>query len=206
MGIYNQFIHQWGQIHSAFIKTNTGRVLVESTPNYDLPLVCIHRAHLHGVLLNQIPKEKLFANHKLVQLDSKEKQSELHFENGATINADLVIGADGINSEVRKFIINDGPPIFRGYNIWRGIAQLNDFPAGYSSETWGKGKRIGIVPIRDNKFGWWATVNEAENANNHYHNEQEKLSNLFKNWHDPIPRLFTNSPKLLKIKLVIVSQ
>ena len=77
----------------------------------------------------------------------------LQFENGENRVFDAVIGADGIHSEVRKHIINDGEPIFRGYSIWRGVVKTN-FEIGYGSETYGIGKRVGIVPIKDGVYGW----------------------------------------------------
>lgn len=160
-------------------------------------MVCIHRAHLHQILLDQIPQSKLKANSKIVGF----KSTKAHFENGITVDADIIIGADGINSSIRKYVINDAKPIFRGYNIWRGIAQLNQVPMGYGSETWGKGKRVGIVPIKDNKFGWWATNNESENETDEPNGTLEKLKELFRDWHDPIPMLFENSPEIIKNKI-----
>jgi hypothetical protein len=65
-----------------------------------------------------------------------------------------------VHSEVRKHIINDGDPIFRGYNIWRGVVETT-FEIGFTSETIAKGQRVGIVPIKDGVYGWWATCNEA---------------------------------------------
>ncbi len=201
IGIYNQLTTNWGEINSAFIKTNKGLVLTKTTPKYDLPLVCIHRAHLHNTLLDNISKEKLRSNHKLIQINVAEKKTKLKFENGTNIDADLIIGADGINSIIRNFILKDGKPIYRGYNIWRGVAKLKDIPTGYSSETWGKGKRVGIVPIKDNTFGWWATLNEDENAIDEPENTLNKLTTIFGEWHQPIPQLFKNSTEIIKSKI-----
>lgn len=50
-------------------------------------------------------------------------QISIQFENGENRIFDAVVGADGIHSAVRKHIINDGAPIFRGYNIWRGVVK-----------------------------------------------------------------------------------
>lgn len=201
IGIYNQLTNKWGEISAGYIKTDTGKVLSKTIPEYDLPLVCIHRADLHSILLNNISKEKLYSNYRLKRFNAKQHITTLHFENDEKVDAELIIGADGINSTVRKFLINDGKPIFRGYNIWRGVAHLKDIPTGYSSETWGKGKRIGIVPIRDNMFGWWATINEKENQTDEPTGSAEKLSTLFSEWHQPIPQLFNNSLEIIKNKI-----
>ncbi len=201
LGLYDQLMEKWGEINTAFIKTDSGKVLAKTKPKYDLPLVCIHRADLHSVLFKSIPKEKLHPNYKLKEIKIIQNVSKVYFENGDEISADIIIGADGINSIVRRFIINDGTPIFRGYNIWRGIAELRDVPSGYSSETWGKGRRVGIVPIKDNKFGWWVTVNEDENQTDEPTGAIRKLLELFGQWHQPIPQLFENSPEIIKNKI-----
>ncbi len=201
LAIINQLSNKWGEINTAYIKTDAGKTLTKAQPKYDLPLVCIHRADIHSVLLENIPKEKLQSNYKLKELQTKENKSTLHFENGKVIDADIIIGADGINSIVRKDVINDGAPIFRGYNIWRGVTKLNDVPTGYSSETWGEGKRVGIVPIKDNMFGWWVTRNEEEGQTDEPQGTLKKLLENFGEWHQPIPQLFENSSTIIKSKI-----
>lgn len=201
IGIYESLQEKWGEIGSAFLKTDKGKVISKTSPDYGLPLVCIHRAHLHSTLLEGISKEKLVPKHRLLNVELGAARSTLHFENGTRIETDLVIGADGINSALRQQLKNDGKPVFRGYNIWRGIATLADTPVGYSSETWGKGSRVGIVPISAEKFGWWATLNEEEGQGDEPQGTLAKLKQHFGNWHDPIPQLFENSPEIIKNKI-----
>ena len=114
---------------------------------------------------------------------------------------DAVVGADGIHSVVRKHIINDGEPIFRGYNIWRGIVEIN-FDIGYGSETFGKGKRVGIVPIKDGVYGWWATCNEKFMQDDKPETPKEKLNRLFGDWHYPIAELINNTDHILKNSII----
>lgn len=201
IGMYDSLSLHWGEIKSAFIKTDKGKILTKTKPKYDLPLVCIHRARLLDTLLSKISQNKLFANHKLAEISEEANSTQLIFENGKTIKADIVIGADGINSKARKYVINDGSPIHRGYNIWRGIAELESISDGYGSESWGKEKRVGIVPIKDNQFGWWATLNEAEGELDGPAGSKAKLKELFSDWHSPIPDLIENSPEIIKNKI-----
>ncbi|MEL6133626.1 MAG: FAD-dependent monooxygenase [Bacteroidota bacterium] len=201
IGLYEQLSTQWGEIKAAYVKTDTGKVLSETIPQYDLPLVCIHRADLLNTLLSCVTAHKLRSDHRLQEVQLGQQQSKLIFDQGHEATVDVVIGADGIHSKVRQQLINDGPPIFRGYNVWRGIAELENVPTGYTSETWGKGSRIGIVPIKDHKFGWWATLNEGEDQPDGPQGAQEKLLEAFGDWHHPIPQLFEKSPKIIKNKV-----
>lgn len=201
IGIISHLKLLWGEMKAAYIKTDKGEELAVTKPQYSQPLVCIHRADLHNTLLHQISPDKLKANAELVALNMKEGKIQLVFKNGATLMPEVIIGADGIKSKVREEIIGDGNPIFRGYNIWRGVATLKDTPQGYSSETWGVGSRVGIVPIKDGKFGWWATINELEEQDDQPSGTLNKLKKHFGDWHHPIPHLFENSPEIIKNKI-----
>lgn len=197
--LYEKLRPQWGELKETYVRTARGKVITRTTPAYELPIVCIHRAHLLQTLVEALPGEKLRTGHALMGIETRDDSPAiLDFGKKGKTEAELVIGADGIHSVVRKEIINDGPPIYRGYNIWRGIATLDGVADGYASETWGRGARVGMVPIRDGKFGWWATLNEPEDQSDSPEGTLRKLQHAFGEWHDPIPRLFGSSPEILK--------
>ena len=90
----------------------------------------------------------------------------LVFDNGATPEADIVIGADGIRSKVREFLLGPEPPRFVGAVAYRAIfpaERLNGFKIPDCTKWWGPdrhclpyfltGRRdevyvIGVVPAR----------------------------------------------------------
>jgi 2-polyprenyl-6-methoxyphenol hydroxylase-like FAD-dependent oxidoreductase len=200
IGLLDNILNTSGKFENVYLKTNKGNILSKSTPKSDYPVICIHRANLHKILLTDI-NAHLHINSgvkKLINLDNG--QVEILLKNGKSSVFDAVIGADGIHSIVRKHIINDGDPIFRGYNIWRGVVKTN-FDIGYASETYGKGKRVGIVPIKDGVYGWWATYNEGFLKDDEPEGTKQKLKRLFGNWHYPIPELIENTENILKNSL-----
>ena len=189
-----------GEMTRVFLKTKSGKVLAKSEPTYDLPQICMHRADLHAVLLRHTTAE-CYHSHELTALnDLADGRVEAVFSAGFTKAFDAVIGADGIASVVRQHIIGDGPPVFRGYNIWRGIVEA-DVGIGYGSETYGRGKRVGIVPVKEGTYGWWATCNEASLQDDQPEGTRPKLQRLFGDWHDPIPELIANTDTILKNSL-----
>jgi len=198
--LLKKIIESSGQIKTVYLKTNKGKILSKSEPKSDYPVICIHRAALHGILLENI-NANLYNNYSLKNISHLDNgQISIQFENGEIKIFDAVVGADGIHSEVRKHIINDGTPIFRGYNIWRGVVKTN-FEIGYGSETYGKGQRVGIVPIKDGVYGWWATANENYMQDDRPEGTKEKLSRLFGDWHSPIPALIKNTETIIKNSL-----
>lgn len=200
IGLLDNILNTSGKFENVFLKTYKGNILSKSTPKSDYPVICIHRADLHRILLTDI-NAFLHIDSGVKQLTNLDNgQVEIIFENGDVSVFDAVIGADGIHSVVRKYIINDGDPIFRGYNIWRGIVETN-FDIGYASETYGKGQRVGIVPIKDGVYGWWATCNEAFLQDDSPEGTKPKLKRLFGNWHHPISELIENTEHIIKNSL-----
>lgn len=61
-----------------------------------------HRAHLHEALLEHVPRELIHLNKKVRDAHVNGDKVYLSFEDGTTATGDLLIGADGINSKVRK--------------------------------------------------------------------------------------------------------
>ena len=200
IGIYNDLKFQWGELETMLLKTNKGVVLSKTTPNYDFPAVCIHRAHLLKVLYNNLDKNKLNTDFELVKIAYFDKPIAM-FKNGKQIESDVIIGADGINSTVRKCLFDDGNPVDRGYTIWRGITELNTEGVSFGSETWGDGARIGLVPIKNNLYGWWATINSDFLTNYTNMRDKDILNTHFGDWHHPIPKIFDKSNKILKGKI-----
>ena len=201
LGLLEEILNNSGQFKTVYLKTDKGSILSKSEPKSDYPVICIHRANLHSILLKNIGA-KLNNNFSLKDISPLENgQVRLLFDNGESRIFDAVIGADGIHSAVRKKIINDGEPIFRGYNIWRGVVKTN-FDIGYASETYGKGQRVGIVPITDGVYGWWATCNEEFMQGDSPEDTKDKLNRLFGDWHYPIPELIKNTDQILKNSLI----
>ena len=200
LGLYSNILKTAGELKKILIKTSKGTTLGYSEPKGEYPVICIHRADLHRVLLNHT-SAKLFENHGLKSIaETHDHKLRLVFENGKSDFFDAVIGADGIHSEVRKYVINDGLPFFRGYNIWRGVVKTN-FDIGHGSETLGKGQRVGIVPIKEGVYGWWATCNEEFMQDDEPEGTRVKLKRLFGDWHHPIPSLIEETEVILKNSL-----
>lgn len=200
IGLLDAILRSSGAFKNVYLKTDKGVILSTTSPQSDYPVICIHRADLHRILLTDI-HARLHNGYSLKQLRHLENgQVEVTFEQGESMVFDAVIGADGIHSVVRKHILNDGDPIYRGYNVWRGVVK-SDFEVGYASETYGKGKRVGIVPIKDGMYGWWATCNEAFMQDDEPEGTKPKLKRLFGDWHDPIPELIANTETIIKNSL-----
>ncbi len=78
---------------------------------------------------------------------------------GGDLQFDLLIGADGVHSRVREQLHGDAPIRYAGYRCFRGVAEGDFGLDGVMQESWGRGKRLGLVPIAERRAYWFAVEN-----------------------------------------------
>src|SRR6185436_15633560 len=81
---------------------------------FGAPYYHFHRGDLAELLGTAAPPERLHVGHKLVDLMQKGERVVARFENGASVEADLLIGADGIHSRARHLLFGPEKPRFTG--------------------------------------------------------------------------------------------
>ena len=156
---------------------DTGEVMAEFVfdaaheRHYGGPYVHIHRGDLHAVLERGVTPGTIAFNHQLVDLRETRDATQVVFANGATAEADIVIGADGIRSKVRDVLLGPQPPQFVGAVAYRAIfpaERLNGLYIPDCTKWWGTdrhclpyyltGRRdevyaIGVVPAANWEHG-----------------------------------------------------
>jgi len=88
---------------------------------YGAPFLAFHRADLLDILANGIGTERIQLGHRVTQLHDAGSEVTLYFANGVTHRADIVIGADGVHSVVRRTLYGDDTPTFTGQMVWRAL-------------------------------------------------------------------------------------
>jgi 6-hydroxynicotinate 3-monooxygenase len=109
------------------------------------PYINIHRGDLHGVLERVVTPGTIAFDHRLVGLDESSDRVRLSFENGVRVEADIVIGADGIRSRVRENLLGSEPPRFVGAVAQRAIfptERLHGFGIADCTKWWGPDRHI----------------------------------------------------------------
>jgi 2-polyprenyl-6-methoxyphenol hydroxylase-like FAD-dependent oxidoreductase len=77
---------------------------------------------LYELLKGAFPAERYHFGHTLTHVEQTAALARAHFANGASAEADLVVGADGIRSAMRACLLPHVRPKYAGYVAWRGLA------------------------------------------------------------------------------------
>ena len=86
---------------------------------------------LRQVLLKAIDRQRYHFGYAFDRVEQDGSGVRVHFANGRSEKADLVVGCDGFRSSVRACLAPGVQPIYSGYYIWRGAPNESDL----SSET-----------------------------------------------------------------------
>jgi 2-polyprenyl-6-methoxyphenol hydroxylase-like FAD-dependent oxidoreductase len=103
---------------------------------------------------------------------------------GREERGDLLAGADGLSSVVRRAIA-DVPVRYAGYTAWRGVSSVPVEP-GRLTESWGVGERFGLVDIGRGRTYWFATKNAPEGEPDEPGGRKAEILRRFAAWHEPI--------------------
>jgi 2-polyprenyl-6-methoxyphenol hydroxylase-like FAD-dependent oxidoreductase len=166
----------------AVVLTREGRELNDMPADLLDGMIAIHRADLQAVLARAAGGVRFGAGVVSVQQDADDVVARV--SDGAEERADLLLGADGINSVVRRAIA-DAPPRYAGYTAWRGVSPVAVEP-GRMSESWGVGERFGLVDIGRSRTYWFATKNAREGEADERVGRRAEVLRRFAGWHDPI--------------------
>jgi salicylate hydroxylase len=110
-----------------FRRWDDGRVLsrtalgdaVEAT--YDAPYLNAHRGDLVALLAAAVPADRVETGRRCVGVVPHDDRPEVAFADGSRAVADVVVGADGIHSAVRRSLFGGEHPRFTGHVAYRGL-------------------------------------------------------------------------------------
>jgi 2-polyprenyl-6-methoxyphenol hydroxylase-like FAD-dependent oxidoreductase len=170
--------------------------------------VGIHRATLHRVLLDQLPAGAVRTGAEVVDVGAGRNPHVVVRSAGGsseTLDAALVVGADGIRSGVRARLWPGAPgPVHSGSTAWRAVTR-EPWPGPLDTAiTWGPGVELGMVPLGDGRVYWFCAATSAPGGRAEDGDELGAVRALVAGWHDPVPALLdaTDPGAVLRAELL----
>jgi 2-polyprenyl-6-methoxyphenol hydroxylase-like FAD-dependent oxidoreductase len=120
--------------------TSELRLGAEVEAQYGAPYLFLHRADLHAAIEAIVPAGIVHLGRKLSGIESSGNGVTLAFADGSRVNADALIGADGVHSLVRESLLGAEKPRFTGRVAYR---------------TTYAASRLGDARITAARTKWW---------------------------------------------------
>lgn len=172
---------------------------------YGAPFFHVHRADLHRILLGRIDLNAATLGVECTGTRQDGKAAVATFADGKEFEADVIVGADGIHSPVRKSLFGDEPPRYTGNMCWRAVVPFDKPPFDYvtpDSSFWlgpnghvvtyyvSGGAAVNIVAVLESR-DW---VQESWNVRS----SREELLAGYKGWHESLQKLFSQADDVFK--------
>ncbi|WP_327138493.1 FAD-dependent monooxygenase (plasmid) [Streptomyces sp. NBC_01340] len=113
----------------------------------------VHRADLLGAVRSAVPHEGIRLGARCTSVEPRPDGALLRFADGSQVEADVVIGADGVHSVVRGAVAEPAPPEYSGICAFRTVVPAHaapEFALRPAQTLWlGPGRHFVHYPIAD---------------------------------------------------------
>jgi salicylate hydroxylase len=181
----------------------TGRVISRTSRKEQSALfgsagATVHRADLLDVLAHSLPSEIVTLGARCTGVEPDGGAAVARFQDGREVEADVIIGADGIHSAVRASLFGPDDPRFTGKICYRSVVPVDAVPGGpppNDNVQWlGPHGTIVLYPVRRD---------ELVNVVCHYDDEgyrheswvseceRSEVLERYSAWHESLLRIFS---------------
>ena len=111
----------------------------------------MHRADFVDLLAAGLSEGVVLTGHRAVGFEQDFAAARVSFANGATVEADVVVAADGIHSVLQAHVVPPSKPVFHGTISYRGLVpreRLPDWPMDRWLMWAGPAKHFLVFPVR----------------------------------------------------------
>lgn len=157
----------------------------ELADRYGHPLVMVHRAELHRALMDSVEGARVRFSTEVAGFDQRGSTVRVALRSGETLETDLLVGADGILSSVRRGLLKDGEPRYSGATCWRGVTPFDVDPFT-AVNWWGRGAEFGVFPLSGGRVYWFAVQNRPAGEADSSRGRKLDVSEAFASWPSPI--------------------
>jgi salicylate hydroxylase/6-hydroxynicotinate 3-monooxygenase len=180
----------------------------EVEARYGAPYLTLHRGDLHEALASIVPSQSIRMGRKLVQVGTEGPRVQMTFADGSKIEADAVIGADGVHSLIREHVAGAEQARFTGRLAYRTTfptALLRGTDIGRSrTKWWGKDRHIVIYYVTAKCDEVYFTTSQPEKADWmtreswSMKGDLAEMREAFATFHSEVQRVLAAAPEVHK--------
>jgi 2-polyprenyl-6-methoxyphenol hydroxylase-like FAD-dependent oxidoreductase len=163
----------------------------EAFERYGAGVSFVHRADLQAALAKMFGSEGLRFGCDVRGFVQGEDRVEVTLGDGTVATADLLVGADGLRSAVRRQLLGDGDPVYLGSTIWRGLASNEGIALtpGAGINWWGRGSEFLAFHLAGEAIYWAGVTKEPRGEKPGPAGHKQDLLERFGDWAQPVPAL-----------------
>jgi salicylate hydroxylase len=160
---------------------------------FGFPHYQIHRADLLAALAGAVPAKRVHLGHHLTGLADRGDRVQARFANGARVELDVLVGADGIHSAVRSELFGPQEPRFTGCVAYRGLVpaeRLRDLALEVTAQVWmGPGRQFVHYFVSDRRLVNFVAIVEQDTWTRESWTDRGDLADAlaaFAGWHPQV--------------------
>jgi salicylate hydroxylase len=172
---------------------------------FGAPYYHFHRADLLAALAQAFPSDRIHLGHRLARFEDAGDRVAASFDNGRTVTADVLVGADGIHSTVRAQLFGPERPHFTGCIAYRGLVpqeRLADLSLEVLSNSWwGPGQHFVHYFVAGGRFVNFVAIIEQDSWTRESWIDRGEIADVlaaFGGWHNQVRRIITGVDETFK--------
>jgi 6-hydroxynicotinate 3-monooxygenase len=191
-------------------KWDTGDILFElplgttGAQKYGASYITVHRHDLHAAILEKVQPGTIEFGKRLTRVTLDDAVAYLNFEDASTVDADVVIGADGVNSKLREAVAGQSKSRFIGAVAHRAIypsTLLGGMRVRNCTKWWGPNSHILIYYIEQSR----KEIYLVTSAKGEWHSRAawefctaDEVASAFEGFHPEVRKVIEMAPQLTK--------
>ncbi|NJL00760.1 MAG: FAD-dependent urate hydroxylase HpxO [Spirulinaceae cyanobacterium RM2_2_10] len=197
LGLGDRLAAIGGQMNAMTYRSHTDELLSEISLQ---PLIAtvgqrpypVARTDLQVLLLTAFGEADVHLGKHCVAVEQTADSATAIFADGSCATGDLLIGADGVRSTVRQYLLGrEQAPRYAGYVNWNGLVPAS--PDLAPADVWviyvGEGKRASMMPVGGDRFYFFFGSPMSAGTTVEPAQRRDELAQQFAGWPQPVQRL-----------------
>lgn len=187
LGIHDAINRRGRRIERQRVFDHRGRLLVDVSLDdvWGTRHACLaaHRSDLHEALREAVGASIRFGT-TVEAAHADETGVRVRLSDGSIRECDVLVGADGIHSSIRRLALDGAAPRFVGQVSWRFVVEAGP-PIGTWTAMLGRGRAFLLLPMGDGRLYCYADVN-ASDGRDPTEGELDRFVQLFRDFAEPV--------------------